>query len=240
MEKPVSVQTYAKLAGVLFLLSFVAGGFGEAYVPSVLVVSADAAATARNIVASHWLFRLGFIGYLVEALCDVGLTWALYVLLRPVQRELALLAVFFRLISTAGYAMTEVIYFAASRLLAGSEYLKAFSPAQLNALALLAVKVSGFGAGVFVMFYGVASVLVGALIVRSSFLPRALGVLMAISGIGFVARTVLSVLAPAYASPLLLVPTMVAGVLLTLWLLVRGVDVPRWQERAAFADQRGA
>src|SRR6266704_6234515 len=156
MATPVSVQTYARMAAVLFLLSFAAGGFGEAYVPSVLIVSANATATARNIVASDWLFRLGFAGFFVEALCDVGLTWALYVLLRPVHRDLALLAVFFRLISTAGYAMSQVLFLAASRILGGADYLKTFSPGQLNTLALLSVKVSGYGAVVFLLFYGAA------------------------------------------------------------------------------------
>jgi len=96
-----SVQTYARIAGVLFLLTILAGGFGEYYVPSKLIVSTDAAATAKNIIASDSLFRLGFLAYLVEALCDTGLTLVLYVLLRPVSRNLALLAVLFRLMSTA-------------------------------------------------------------------------------------------------------------------------------------------
>jgi hypothetical protein len=240
VTSPVSVRKYARIAGALFLLSFVAGGFGEAYVPSRLVVSADAAATARNIVESARLFRLGFAGYLVEALCDVGLTWILYVLLRPVHRDLALLAAFFRLISTAGFAMAEVLYFGAIRILGGADYLKTFSPDQLNTLALLSVKVSAFGQGVFSLFYGVASVLLGYLIFRSSFLPRVLGVLLALGGLGFVTSTVLSVLAPAYASPLFMFPTVVAGLLLTLWLLVKGVDVSKWQESVALAEDRGA
>ena len=76
-----SAQTYARIAGVLFLITIVAGGFGEFYVPSTLIVSADATATANNVRASEWLFRLGFAGYLVEAMCDIGLTLVLYVLL---------------------------------------------------------------------------------------------------------------------------------------------------------------
>ena len=145
-----------------------------------------------------------------------------------------------RLISTAGYAMAEILYFAASRILAGAGYLKTFSPNQLNTLALLSLKVSGFGGGMFLLFYGVASVLLGTLIYRSSFLPRGLGVLLAISGLGFVAKTFASVLAPAYASSLLLIPTVVAGLSLTLWLLVRGVDVSKWQEGAGLDECCGA
>jgi Domain of unknown function (DUF4386) len=90
-----TVQRYARIAGVLCLLSFVAGGFGEAYVPSKLMVSGDATATANNIHALGSLFRWGFAGYLVEASCDIALTLILYVLLKPVSRGLALLAAFF-------------------------------------------------------------------------------------------------------------------------------------------------
>ena len=236
MAMPLLVQKYARLAGVLGLLSFVGGGFGEAYVPSVLIASADATATARNIVASAFLFRLGFAGYLVEALCDVGLTWALYVLLRPVHRDLALLTVCFRLVSTAGFAMAEVLHFAASPILGGADYLKTFSPDQLNTLALLFVKLGGHGGAVFSMFYGFACVFLGYLIFQSSFLPRVVGVLLALGGLGFVARTFVAVLAPAYASPFFFAPAALAWLLLTVWLLVRGVNVPKWQERAALAD----
>ena len=91
-----AVQAYARIAGVLFLLSFVAGGFGEAYVPSRLIVSADATATAENIKTFDSLFRMGFASYLLEAVCDIALTLILYVLLRPVRRDLALLAAFHR------------------------------------------------------------------------------------------------------------------------------------------------
>src|SRR6202040_2553447 len=107
-------------------LSFVAGGFGEAYVPSKLIVSADATATAENIKALHSLFRMGFAGYLVEAVCDISLTLILYVLLRPVRKDLALLAAFFGLVGTAVYAVAELFYFAASHILGGAGYLKAF------------------------------------------------------------------------------------------------------------------
>src|SRR5713101_8510205 len=127
-----SGQMYARIAGVLFLLSLVAGGFGEFYVPSKLIVSADATATAKNINAFGTLFRLGFAAYLVEAICDIALTLILYVLLRPVRKDLALLAAFFRLVSTAIFGTAELFYFAASLILGGADYLKTFSPDQLN------------------------------------------------------------------------------------------------------------
>jgi hypothetical protein len=232
------VQTYARIGGILGLISLVAGGFGEAYVPSVLIVSADATATANNIIASRFLFRAGFAGYLVEGLCDVTLTLVLYALLRPVHRDLALLAAFFRLVGTAGFAVAQVFYFTASPIVGGADYLKTFSPDQLNTLALLSLKMSGYCGGVFMMFYGAGSVLIGYLIFRSGYLPRFLGVLLAISGVGFVTRTFLGILAPAYASPILLMPAALAALALTLWLLVKGVAVPKWQELAGVARYR--
>jgi hypothetical protein len=233
----VSVQTYARIAGVLFLISAVAGGFGEFIVPSQVVVSGDATATANNIRASESLFRLGFASYLVEALCDVSLTLVLYVLLRPVHRNVALLAVFFRLVSTAVFGVGEVFFYSAPPLiLGGADYLKTFSPEQLDTLAYLSLRLFGYGTGIAFVFYGVGSLVFAYLMFRSGYLPRLLGVLLAVSGLGFVTRTFLLILAPAYASSVLLVPTALAGLALTGWLLVRGVDVPRWEQRAALAE----
>jgi hypothetical protein len=219
------------------LISIAAGGFGELYVPSLLIVSGDATATANNIVASDLLFRMGFASYLVEAICDIALTLILYVLLRPVGRELALLAVFFRLVGTAIFAAGEIFYFAASFFLGGADYLKTFSPDQLNTLAYVSLRIYAYGGGLFFVFGGVGSILLGYLIFRSGYLPKILGALMALGGLGFVIRSFALALAPASASlgVILLVPTGLAMLSLTGWLLVKGVDVPKWKARAAAA-----
>jgi len=103
-------------------------------------VSADATATAHNIQAFDSLFRMGFAGYLVEAMCDIALSLILYVLLRPVHKDLALLAAFFGLVSTASFAACELFYLAPSLILGSAGYLKTFAPDQLNTLALLSLK----------------------------------------------------------------------------------------------------
>jgi hypothetical protein len=227
-----SVQTYARIAGVLFLLTILAGGFGEVYVPSKLIVSGDATATAKNIIALNSLFRMGFAFYLVEAVCDIALALILYVLLRPAHKELALLAAFFGLVSTALFGVAELFYFAASLILGGANYLKTFSPDQLNTLALFSLKLYGYGGGIFMVFYGIASILRGYLIFRSGYLPKALGVLLALAGLGFITKNFVLVLAPVYASDLFLLPMSLTVVSLTVWLLVRGVDVPKWEAKA--------
>jgi Domain of unknown function (DUF4386) len=230
------IQAYARIAGILFLLSFIAGGFGEAYVPSKLMVSADAMATAQNLRALDSLFRMGFASYLVEAVCDVALSLIFYVLLRPVRKDLALLAAFFGLVGTAVFGVAELALFTASHLVGGADYLKTFTPEQLDTLALLSLKLFGYGGGLFLVFSGVAWTLRGYLIFRSGYLPRILGVLLALGGLAFVARNFALVLAPAYASGGILLLMLPGGLSLTVWLLTRGVDVPRWEARAAISQ----
>src|SRR5690242_4649503 len=110
----IEAQRYARVAGILILLSIVFGTWGEAYVPSKLIVSTDAGATARNILSSPMLFRSGFAAYWVEAVCDVALALVFYVLLRPVDRNLALLMAFLGLVAMVTYAFAECFYFAPS------------------------------------------------------------------------------------------------------------------------------
>ena len=221
---------------MLFLVSFVAGGFGEAYVPSKLMVSGDAIATAENIRAFDMLFRLGFAGYILEAMCDIALALILYVLLKPVRKDVALLATFFGLVGTAVFAAAELFYLAPSLVLRGADYLKTFSPDQLNTLALLSLKLYAYGGVIPTLFYGVAWLLRGYLIFRSGYLPKFLGVLMALGGLAFIARNFLLVIAPAYAPGSLLLLMMPGALSLTVWFLVKGVNVQRWNERISLGQ----
>lgn len=232
-RRALSIQTYTKLAGVLILLSFVGGGFGEAYVPSKLIIATDAAGTVKNLMVSDVMFRLGFAGYLVEACCDVTLALIFYVLLRPVHKYVSLLAAFLGLIGTATFAAAELFYFAPTLLLRGSGYLKSFSPDQLNTLALLSLNLFGLGAVIFTVFYGLGWVLRGYLMFKSGYLPKFLGVLMTVAGLAFIVSNFTAVLAPKYQSGWLLALMVPGSLLLTVWLLVKGVDLPKWEEKMA-------
>ena len=225
-----NVQRYARIAGVLFLLSMVAGGFGEAYVPSKLIVSADPTATAANLRNFDFLYRLGFASFLIESLCDTALALILYVLLKPVNKQLSLLAAFFGLMATATFAFAELFYLA-PQLILGRAYLNNFTPDQVNSLALLSLKFYGYAGMIFTAYYGMAWIVRSYLIFRSSYLPKLLGVLMAIGGIGFVVRNFLLILAPAYASDVLLMLMFPGGLIMTVWLLVKGVNVQKWNAR---------
>lgn len=151
----------------------------------------------------------------------------------PVRKDLALLAAFFGLVSTAVFAVSELFYFAPSFILGGADYLKAFSPDQLNTLSLLSLKFYAYGGTIFMVFYGIATGIRAYLIYRSGYLPRFLGVLMGLAGLGFILKNLTLVLAQAYASDFLLLPMMLAGLTLTMWLLVKGVDVRKWEAKVA-------
>jgi hypothetical protein len=220
----ISLQKYAKIAGVLLLITMVAGGFGEFYVPTKLIVTGNPTATASNIVASESFLRLGFAAYLLEAVCDITLSLVFYVLLRRVNRSLALLAAFFGLVSTAVFAGAELFFFAATFILGGADHLKGFSPDQLNSLAYLSLKFYGYGGGVFLVFYGIGAILRGYLIFRSVYLPRIAGILLMLGGLGFVLKNFTLVLTPSYSTDMFLLPMSVAGVSLTAWLLIKRID----------------
>jgi hypothetical protein len=230
-------QWYARSCGVLYLYIFVASSFAELFVRSKLVVSRDAGATAANIVNSESLFRLGFSGELLQLACDVAVAVLLYALLRPVDRNIALLAAFMRLACAVILATASLSHFAALHLLGGSEYLKTFQPEQLHSLALLAMKLQGDGYAISLVFFGFACSALGYLIFRSGYLPRTIGVLMAVAGACYLINSFAHFLYPEAGAALfnagILLPCFVAELSLTLWLLVKGVNVAKWEDRVS-------
>jgi hypothetical protein len=229
-----SPQTYARVGGILYLFIIVAALFGEAFVRGRLIVSHDPTATAQNILGSETLFRAGLAGEMLTCVCDVALALILYVLLKPVSRNLALLAAFFRLTFVGIYSVAKLFEIAALAALNGAGDLKAFGPQQLHDLAYLSLRVHGLGYGASLLFFGFCCLVYGALICRSGFLPRILGTLLVIGGVGYVVFSLAQMLDPDFAGkylfPWLLLPAFPAELGLALWLTVKGVNVPRWKE----------
>jgi hypothetical protein len=221
------LSRYARVAGVAMLLSIAFGLLGEIVLPGRIVVGRDAAATAANILGHPTLFRLSFAAYLVEALCDIALCVFFYILLRPVDRRLALLSAFFGIASMVTYAVAQSSFFASSLVLGDSPGMGAFTLDQRNALAYLAIRVSGTIASLFLCLYGIASMIRGYLIARSTYLPKILGILFIIGGAGFFLRSATYLLAPKYSSPVLLLPMALAGIPMMGWLLFKGIDPAR-------------
>jgi hypothetical protein len=225
-----SPLVYARTAGALYLVIIVFGVWSELFVRGVLVVPGDAAATAANVIANEGLFRLGFAADSIMALSDVALAILLYVLLAPVSRALAIMAAAFRLTQTAIIGMNLLNHYSALMVLNGAASFAGFDAQQLDALALMSLELQSHGYDLGLLFFGVNSILVGYLIFKSTFLPRALGVLMAAAGLVYLTGSYLLFLAPAQAEMFqaaYLVP-LVAELALCLWLLLRGVNVERW------------
>lgn len=218
-----TLQRYARAAGVAMLLSIVFGFIGEMYLPGKIIVSGDAAATAAHIRANPTLFRLTFASYLVEGICDVLLLVFFYILLKPVNRNLALLSAFFGIVSMVTFAIAQSSFFASSLILRDTGGMTAFPTAQREALALLATRIGSMIAWLFLCMYGIASTIRGYLITRSGYIPSILGILLIIGGVCFFLRSITYILAPSLSSPLLLLPMALAGIPLMVWLLFRGI-----------------
>jgi hypothetical protein len=150
-------QVYARIGGLLYLFIIVAAGFGELFVRNRrnrLIRWGDAAATANNILTSETLFRVGLAGEMLTCVCDVALAVILYVLLRPVSRNLALLAAFFRLTFAGVYGVTKLFEVAALVALGAAGNLKALAPQQLHDLAYVSLRVHSLGYGASLLFFG--------------------------------------------------------------------------------------
>jgi hypothetical protein len=220
---------------VFYLLTFLAGAVALS-VGGRFVVSGDAVATAANILAREPSFRFGVItADLVTTACYVAVTALFYDLFRPVNRSLSLLAAFTSLVGCAIGAMSGVFHFAPLAVLGGAKYLSVFSTEQVQALALLFLKLHAEVQNISLLFFGFYCLLIGYLVFRSTFLPRILGVLMAFGGLGWLTGSFASFLSPPLASnlsPYILAPGILGEGALTLWLLVIGVNAQRWNEQA--------
>ena len=222
---------WARLAGACWLLCILAGVIGFV-VAGPLVVANDAAATAANILAKESSFRIGFVANLISGLAYVGVTALLYYVLRPVSRNLSLLAAFFGLLGLAIGGISWASNLAPLSLLHGDQYLSAFTTNQLQAFALFALKLQTQVFFIGMVFFGIQCILIGCLIARSTFLPRILGTMLAIGGTCYVIASFASFLLPLGARLVMFVmPVALIGEgSLTVWLIVKGVNEQRWRE----------
>jgi hypothetical protein len=181
------------------------------------------------------LFHLSFAANLIAGAAYVVVTLLLFYLLKPVNRSLSLLAAFFSIVGVAVGAVNVLSQLAALSLVGGAHYLAAFEPGQLQAMALLSLKLNAQGSDIGLTFFGFYCLLVGYLIFRSTFLPRTVGVMMAIAGLCYLINSFAYFLSPGSAGhlvPYIFIPSVLGEAALTLWLLVFGVNVSKWEEMA--------
>jgi hypothetical protein len=228
----------ARIAGGLYLTVIVGGFFAIGYVPAALVVPGDAAATAHNIVAHELLYRLGLAIHLFILPANILLAGIFYDLFKVVNRRLALLVVFFTLVGTAVEGANILNQFAPLTLLGGGHALSVFTPEQLQALAYVSLDPQGISFAIQQVIYAGYLLAAGFVVFQSTFLPRAVGVLLVIGALCYLTYSFSSIVAPGFAAhlvPLIQLPSGVAELSLCLWLLIVGVNERRWQEQASVA-----
>jgi hypothetical protein len=238
-----SPQRYARLGGALYLVIIVLGAFAEGFVTSKLIVPGDAAITAHNILASPVLWHLSVAGDLIVALCAVPLLWIEYLLLRPVSKQLVLLAVFFNLVSLAVEAISKLFLLVVVPTLGNAGYLRGFAPQQLQILANLALKSHGIAFNIALIFFGCTCIVNGYLIFRSGYFPKLIGLLMQLAGVSYLTACFAALFAPAFADliiPAILLPPLIGESSFCLWLLVKGVNTAKWQERLSLDQEVSA
>ena len=238
MTRPIleeSPLSKARAAGGLWWLCIVAGIV--CFVAGApLIVANDATATAANILAKESLFRLGFSADLISGVSYLGVTVFLYYVLKPVSRSLSLLAAFFGLGGIGIGGVGFLSHLAPLVLLHGDQYLTAFTTGELQAMALTALKLQVQVFSIGIVFFGIQCISIGYLVARSTFLPRTLGILLAIGGTSYVISSFAKFLTPSFGPHLMafILPVALIGEgSLTAWLLVKGVNVQRWNEQAS-------
>jgi hypothetical protein len=220
------------------LIVIVGGVVAIGYVPAALVVHSNAAATAHYIQAHQLLFRLGLAVHTFILPANVLLAVIFYDLFKVVNRRLALLVVFFTLVGTAVEGANLLNQFAPLTLLGGGHYLSVFTPEQLQALAYMSLDPQGASYNIQQVFYAGYLLAAGYLIFESTFLPRAIGVLLVIGALCYLTYSFASMVAPGFAAhlvPYIQLPSGLAELSLALWLLVVGVNAQRWREQASAA-----
>jgi hypothetical protein len=174
----------ARMAGVFEMLEGCTSSSGQVFILGRLVVSGSAAATAANMLGHERLFWLGFVSSLIGVVCHIAWISLFYKLFKPVNSNVSLLAALVGIVVCAMQAVTGLLYVAPWLVLQGGSSLSAFTAEQLQALAFVFLKLNGYTFDIDLAFFGIWCVLAGYLIFRSGFLPRILGVLLAIDGVG--------------------------------------------------------
>ena len=230
----ISAQAYARIAGVLYLINIACGLFGEIFVRGHLVVAGDAATTAHRIMSSEFLFRCGIAGDLIMHITDVPMAVIFYVLLRPVSRDLSLLSALFGMLQTAILCANKLNLVTVLLLLGGTSSLKAFDPSQLQALASLSLSLHAYGFGIGLIFFGMSCLVAGYLMFQSGYFPKILGVLQVMAGVSYLINSFAQLLVPALANkmfPAIVLPAFIGELGTCLWLIVKGVNASKWDER---------
>jgi hypothetical protein len=233
-EKINSIKKNARIAGFWYLLMALTGPIGLLYVPSKIIVSGDATATANNILLSESLFRTGIVSNILCQTAFIFLVLALHRLLKGVDQRLALQMVALVLVAVPIAFLNMLNPLAALLFLSGADFLSVFEPRQLHALAMVFINLEEYGTMIAQIFWGLWLLPFGLLVFKSGFFPKILGVFLIAACFGYVIHSFTFLLFPHYAdmvSSFASVPEAVGEFSMVLWLLIIG---PK-EQKPAFA-----
>ena len=219
----------ARMAGALYFIYIIIHVFADVVGRSKLIVYGDAAATAQNIISSAGQFRIGFISDLLAALLFLLAAWALYVLLKPVNENLALLFLLLNLSGVVIQCVSDLFLMASPMLLSGADYLNVFQVAQLQALALFSLDLYKNGFMIAQLFYGAWLFPLGYLVFKSGFIPRILGILLMVHCVFWLMTFLQFFLFPGFTAITYISYPLgfFAEFGLSLWLMIWGVKEPK-------------
>ncbi|MEO8033620.1 MAG: DUF4386 domain-containing protein [Acidobacteriota bacterium] len=232
MNREIDPQVYARVGGVLYLMMIVLGIIEEVFIRGRIMVGGDAVATFANLQKMEMLWRTGIAIELLLLIISIALSVVLYVLTKPVHKELALLALLFGSIATAVEAAYSMQLVEALFPLGKSAYLTAFTPGQLQAMTALAMKAHVIGFGIGLLLFGPFFLVTGYLIFTSGYLPKAIGVLYQLTGVAYLFNGFVLLLAPRFAGGAFMImagPVFIGETSFALWLLIKGVRVEGWR-----------
>jgi hypothetical protein len=219
----------ARLAGLLFLIAMATGLFAEFYVrfPSTLVVSGDVATTTSNIKAHEQLYRIGIANNIITFAIDVALIWALYVLLRPVNRSLAMLAVLFRIVETTLACVAIVNSYVVMQFISDTNTSNAFDLNQVQALSLLhSTYASTFV--IVAIFLGLGSTVFNYLLFKSGYIPKVLAGWGVFASLLLLISQLVIIVYPSvekFIIPACYAPIAIDEIALGFWLLIKGANL---------------
>jgi Domain of unknown function (DUF4386) len=223
-----SIRTVGRAAGLLTLMIAVFAPFSMIYVPTTLVVPGDAAVTASNIMASEGLFRLGIASDAIVFLIEIVLTVLLYVLLKPVNKTLSLVAAFSRLAMTIVQGINLLNHFFVLILLGGAAYSTLLTPAQLHALVLLFLNAHDSVVLIWGLFFGLHLFVLGYLVYKSGYIPAILGVSLFIASLCYLIQSFGNILLPQYKDIFAIVGLLsMIEIAFPIWLLIKGINLSK-------------
>lgn len=223
-----SLKKIALTAGVGYLVIFITGIYANFMVLENLVVAGDAAATVQRIEGNLPSFRLGLLSFILMVAFDVVLAWALYVFFEPVNKAISQLAAWLRLVNATIFGVALYHLFSVLQMTGSPDFAGMFEAGQLQAQVMLSLGAFNYTWLLGLVFFGVHLLFLGYLIFKSGEVPKVLGILLIIAGVGYLVDSFANFMLPNYAdykdvfALLVILPGVIGELSFTIWLLWRG------------------